>query len=265
MAITEARVSKETLEDEYLKQRLSLQAMAKVRHCSYRTIRRHLTNCCIPVRTISEASQGKHLIISELTPEELSSFYYEKGYSQIDIAEQFGVHEDTIRSRMKEYGIITRPKSAPRTRKHIEKRTATITARKLKVLEQIKGLSQRDFELTPDYIVGLTDGEGCFSIYIDFRWNPPVPQCEFNISNKNRQTLHMIKGFFGFGSVCPSGNRARTTCYQYTVGGITKQIALAKFFLEHPLSIRKQAFRAWLRVLNLIAENKHITEEGLRE
>lgn len=263
--ITEATISSQTLDDEYLKQRLSCQSIAKLHNCALGTIRNHLFKYGIPIRSRSEAAIGKYCVATKLTPDQLLHLYWDEGYSQQDIAYQVGVHEDTIRSRMKEWGIPVRPKATPRTERHSAKRTATITQKNLKKLEQIKDLPQRGFGLTPDYIVGLADGEGSFSIYIDFRWNPPIPQCEFSISNTHKLTLHMVKDFFGFGSVCPGGHTRRNVCYNYRVQGIRKQVELAKFFLEHPLSIKQSAFKAWLRVLTLIAENKHVTEEGLRE
>lgn len=266
---TMVRPNKQTLEELYLDKRLSCQSIAKLHNCALGTIRNHLLKYGIPIRSRSEAAIGKHCVATNLTPDQLSHLYRDEGYSQQDIAHQVSAHEDTIRSRMKEWGIPVRPKTAPRTERHSAKRSATITRKNLKTLEQIKDLPQRKFEVTPDYIVGLTDSEGSFSIYIDFRWNPPIPQCEFSVSNTHELTLHMVKDFLGFGFVYPDGHRrdgyTRKACYNYCVHGIRKQVELAKFFLEHPLSIKQSAFKAWLRVLTLIAENKHVTDEGLRE
>ncbi|GAI88553.1 unnamed protein product [marine sediment metagenome] len=48
---------------------------------------------------------------------------------------------------MKEWGIPVRPKTTPRTERHSAKRTATITQKNLKTLEQIKDLPQRELYL----------------------------------------------------------------------------------------------------------------------
>lgn len=41
----------------------------------------------------------------EITPEELKDYYYNKQYSDNDIAELYGVSRTTVQKKRKEYGI----------------------------------------------------------------------------------------------------------------------------------------------------------------
>jgi len=191
--------------------------------------------------------------------------YWRLGLTQAEIAEKYGVDRTTVLRLMKKWNI-------PARKPHeytLQQRINIITKRKAqtrKLLDEVLATESREFRLTPDYIVGLVDGEGSFSICLDFRFSPPSAYCDFSVSNSAREILIAIKDFFGFGLVAVGHSRkGRRTVYSYSVNAIRQQLKLAKFFIEHPLSIKAHAFRCWFRALQLIARNEHRTEQGFRE
>lgn len=269
MTISEATVrpDKQILQELYLDKRLSCHEIAEVYGVNYSVVRNLACKYGISLRSRSEAMIGHHRVGLNLTPDLLSDLYWKEGLSQEDIADKFGVGRDVIFQRMREWDIPRRPSGTLITNQRQKaKRRIAQAQRKLKIFLAMDFPPEKQFNLTPDYIVGLTDGEGCFSIYIDFDATPPVPCCDFSLSNTFREVVYQLKSYFGFGNVCPGAKRIRCKpIYTYYIHNFKDQLKLAKFFLEYPLSIKQSTFKAWFRTLTLIAEHKHVTEEGLRE
>lgn len=199
--------------------------------------------------------------------EELYHLYWEEHLTQNQIAEKYGATTGWVVWKwFKKLNIPVRDVIV----RTLEQRTAIAKKRKRQTLVLLeKALEQREepreFQVTPEYIVGLTDGEGSFSIGLDFRSNPPSAYLDFSIDNTNKPILEMAKEFFGFGSLSPGCQGGNKTCYKYSVRGIRDQLRIAQFFLEHPLFIKAHAFRCWLQALQLIIKNEHRTEQGFRQ
>lgn len=197
--------------------------------------------------------------------EELRHLYWDENKSLADISNSIGIPAEAIRIKMVREGILRRDRNDLSSGK-VKKLRLSNAKRKLKAFEQITLVDealQKRFILSPDYIVGLTDGEGSFSVCIDWRHNPPVPYCAFSIANTYIEILDWVENYFGFGNVY-RGNKNKS-CPAYNAKTFPQCLNIAKFFCEHPPKIRERQFRVWLRALHLIAENNHTTEQGLRE
>lgn len=109
----EKRISKETLTDLYLKQKLSTDAIAKILSCrSHVTILNYLKKYTIPRRS----KLGNRISI-DISKETLSGLYYDKKLTQKQIAHNFGNQSDIgIRRLMRIYNLKPRNNSEANTK-----------------------------------------------------------------------------------------------------------------------------------------------------
>ena len=123
-------------------------------------------------------------------------------------------------------------------------------------------------ELDAQWIVGFTDGEGCFHVGInehpDMKAGYQVLP-EFTVVQHERdvQILHALKRFFGCGVVRSNhGDRMA-----YRVRGIDHLLTtICPFFLKHPLKTKKNVeFRKFRKILLLMEKGRHLEEEGIEE
>lgn len=122
-------------------------------------------------------------------------------------------------------------------------------------------------ELSPDWVVGFVDGEGCFHVGIEAHPEMTtgyqvLPEFVVVQHTRDRQILFALKRFFGAGTV--RKNRDDRDCLR-----IRKLDALnrvCEFFLAHPLKTSKNVeFRKFRRVLILMQRKRHLCREGLLE
>jgi len=122
-------------------------------------------------------------------------------------------------------------------------------------------------ELSPEWVVGFVDGEGCFfigvqrssTVKIGFQVIP-----EFRVVQHMRDIdiLHALKRFFGFGRVC----RNHDDRWEYRVRRLEQVREIARFFSEHQLKTKKRIdARKFAEVLRLMDEGRHLTDPGLKE
>ncbi len=110
--------------------------------------------------------------------------------------------------------------------------------------------------LSPDYICGFVDGEGCFYIL-----NTGRIACEFQISQKDKKILEEIKRFFGCGYIKPKYDKSGT--YVYIVKN-THDLAykIVPFFMRHNLIVKKEQFAKFAEVVSLKSKKLHLTTDG---
>lgn len=122
-------------------------------------------------------------------------------------------------------------------------------------------------DLSPDWVVGFTDGEGCFFVGIN-----PNPQTttgyqvlpEFTIVQHKRdiQVLYALKRFFRCGVVRPNHDDQ----YAYRVRDLKGLRQICDFFLRHPLKTKKRIdFLRFHRVITMMERGDHLRLEGLLE
>jgi hypothetical protein len=130
--------------------------------------------------------------------------------------------------------------------------------------------------LNPDYIVGLVDGEGSFTIYIR---DPKLPRSKkrrvtvepkfyIKLIERDREILDRLQQYFGCGSVYfQKDSRPRHQhCYRYEVynrDDLTKIII--PFFKKHQLQFtsKRNDFDLFCKMMEMINEKEHLNKSGL--
>lgn len=125
--------------------------------------------------------------------------------------------------------------------------------------------------VSADYIVGLTDGEGCFYVNVrdrNSRWTPKV-ETHFYIKLRedNKELLEEVKESFGCGAVYfQKENRPNhSCCYRFEINS-QKDInnVLVPFFENHSLhSPKKKDFEIFRQIVLMVQRGEHKTENGL--
>ena len=122
--------------------------------------------------------------------------------------------------------------------------------------------------LDAQWVVGFTDGEGCF--HIGIAKHPEMKQGfqilpEFTIvqHEKDVKVLYALKQFFGCGVV--RRNHDDRMCWRARkLEHLGNRII--PFFDKHSLKTRKQQdYLVFRRVVLMMLEKHHLTEEGLKE
>ncbi len=122
-------------------------------------------------------------------------------------------------------------------------------------------------ELTPDWVVGFVDGEGCFYVGVN-----PHPEMstgyqvlpEFRIVQHERdiQVLYALKRFFRCGVV----RRNHGDRFELRIRKLSCLEQVVAFFEKHPLRTKKQVdFVKFAKIIRRMVEGRHLTREGLRE
>ena len=131
--------------------------------------------------------------------------------------------------------------------------------------------------LKPDYVVGLVDGEGSFTVYIR---NPDEeksikrrvkaePRFYLKLVEKDKGILYELEKFFGCGNVYyqKDARRNHQHCYRYEVANRKHlQKIIIPFFERNRLQLasKRKDFKIFCKLLRLMARNKHLTPKGLR-
>jgi len=125
-----------------------------------------------------------------------------------------------------------------------------------------------------NYIVGLTDGEGCF--YVNVR-PPGVKKFNYRVEThfyiKLRRDeyplLKKIQEFFGYGAIYFQKEKRKnhSACYRYEVNNRNDIInKLVPFFKKYPLQGKKQKdFQIFSKIVEIINRNEHLNEKGLEK
>jgi hypothetical protein len=122
-------------------------------------------------------------------------------------------------------------------------------------------------ELSPDWVVGFVDGEGCFHVSVNE--NPKtklgyqvLPEFVVVQHQRDVQVLYALKSFFKCGVV--RKNNGDRWCYR--VRKLECLRAICEFFVKHPLKTKKNVDRIkFCRVVGYMLEGRHLSLEGLLE
>ena len=123
--------------------------------------------------------------------------------------------------------------------------------------------------LDAKWIVGFTDGEGCFHISIN-----KLPEMtlgfqvlpEFRIvqHEKDELVLQKIKEYFGFGNIRINRTDKWGTRKEFRVRGLENLNKIVEFFKQNPLKTEKRKdFNFFAEVIDLMNKKEHLTKEGL--
>lgn len=132
--------------------------------------------------------------------------------------------------------------------------------------------------LTPEYVVGLVDGEGSFTIYVR---NPDVerkvvrrvmvePKFYVKLVERDKDILYALQDFFGVGSVYFQKDTRpnHQHCYRYEVFRWEElQTIIIPFFKQHRLKFasKRHDFEIFCLMMKLLEKGTHRTETGLRK
>jgi len=120
----------------------------------------------------------------------------------------------------------------------------------------------------PQWIVGFTDGEGCFHIGISKNDTYVVGYqvlLEFTITQhkKDEKLLNNIKNYFNCGVV--RFQNEDIMCYRVRNFNHILEIIIPFFEKHHLKTLKYVDFQRFRRVALLIEKNDHLTKEGLEK
>lgn len=128
--------------------------------------------------------------------------------------------------------------------------------------------------VSADYIVGLTDGEGCF--YVGIRYpkrahkTPRVePHFYIKLRGDDLPLLEEVKQSFGCGAIYYQNEKRQnhSACYRFEINALRDlRETLIPFFENHRLHGKKRKeFEIFKSIFKLVEERKHKTSLSLRE
>lgn len=128
----------------------------------------------------------------------------------------------------------------------------------------------------PEYIVGLIDGEGSFTVHIagpqsgsDVKRRAKAePRFYVKLVEKDKTILDNLKEYFGCGNVYFQKDKRpnHQNCYRYEVAGRDDlRKTIIPFFLKHPprFPSKQNDFKIFCDLMEMISKGDHLTEEGL--
>ncbi|MDD5084239.1 MAG: LAGLIDADG family homing endonuclease [Candidatus Moranbacteria bacterium] len=132
-------------------------------------------------------------------------------------------------------------------------------------------------KITPDYIVGLVDGEGSFTVYVKDpdsqkqvkRRTKVEPRFYVKFIEKDKKILYDLKEFFGCGNVYFQKDTRpnHQHCYRYEVANrYDLGTIIIPFFRKNSLRLqsKKGDFEVFCRIFEMIMKNDHLKTSGLR-
>ena len=132
-------------------------------------------------------------------------------------------------------------------------------------------------KISPDYVVGLVDGEGSFTVYVKDpdskkqvkRRTKVEPRFYLKLIEKDKKILDDLKEFFGCGNVYfQKDMRANhQNCYRFEVANRHDlETKIIPFFKRNSLRLRSKSgdFEIFCRIFEMIMENEHFKDSGLR-
>ena len=125
-----------------------------------------------------------------------------------------------------------------------------------------------------NYIVGLSDGEGCFYLLLTERNKIKNPNAHImakshfyiKLRDDDLSVLEKVKEFLGFGFIYFQQEKREnhSPCYRFEVNSNGDKLKLIDFFNKYPLqSPKKQRdFQIFSEVSKMILNREHFTPKG---
>ena len=134
------------------------------------------------------------------------------------------------------------------------------------------GADNQQERLDAEWIVGFTDGEGCFHVSINkipkmsLGWQV-LPEFRIVQNEKDEEVLHKIKDYFGFGDIKTNRKDRHGTRKEFRVRGMDNLKSLTEFFDKHHLRTgsKKKNFEIFAGIINKMDRKEHLTKQGLDE
>ncbi len=130
-------------------------------------------------------------------------------------------------------------------------------------------------KINPNYIVGLVDGEGSFTVYVNLNKNKSrrvrvEPKFYVKLIEEDRDILYQLQKFFGVGSVYFQKDTRpnHKNCYRYEVYNRDDlNRVIIPFFTKHHLkfSSKKGDFKIFCKLMKMINNEEHLKDIGLKK
>jgi hypothetical protein len=131
-------------------------------------------------------------------------------------------------------------------------------------------------QLPPEYVVGVVDGEGSFTVYVrnseseKSRTRRVVVEPKFYIKliERDKKILESIQSFFGCGSIYAQRDSRHNhqDCFRYEVFRRDDLVnVIIPFFKKHKLRFvsKQNDFVLFEKMMNIIEAKGHLTKRGL--
>ena len=129
--------------------------------------------------------------------------------------------------------------------------------------------------VSADYVVGLTDGEGCFYVNVSKMssytsgWRVQL-HFHLKLQEVDKPLLEKVQNTLGCGGVYFQNEKRKnhTQCYRYTVGSTQDILTkIIPFFQRHTLQTtsKRKSFELFCQIANLVRQNKHLDVKGIKE
>ena len=119
--------------------------------------------------------------------------------------------------------------------------------------------------LAPNWVVGFTEGEGCFRVSINRQpkmstgWQV-LPEFRVVQHKRNKTTLKKLQNFFGTGDVVVNHG----TRLELRIRKLSDLKKVVAFFEKQPLhTTKKSDFRIFAQIIAMMERREHLTHEGL--
>ena len=135
---------------------------------------------------------------------------------------------------------------------------------------------ERLLKLTPDYVVGLVDGEGYFSVSVSRDLSKTYKSLRVRIvfgldlKEDDGQILNRLRDFFNCGNLSRKIDNRPTFSNQvrYQVKNYPDiKTKIIPFFQKHPLLFesKRKAFERFVDIAQRFEAKKHLTDDGFEE
>lgn len=120
--------------------------------------------------------------------------------------------------------------------------------------------------MKPDYVTGLTDGEGCFNVGIRYPKGPfktirVEPHFYIKLRGDNLPLLEEVKKTLKCGAIYYQNEKRpnHSACYRYEVDNIRDQKEiLIPFFKKYPLlGVKRKDYLLFKQIVELVYQKKH--------
>ena len=122
-------------------------------------------------------------------------------------------------------------------------------------------------ELSPDWVVGFVDGEGCFHVSLNCHEEMTLgyqvlPEFVVVQHERDVQILYALKRFFGAGVV--RRNHGDRQCLR--IRKMDALLRVCEFFMAHPLKTKKNVdFVKFRKIIQIMSAGRHLEVGGLLE
>ncbi len=157
----------------------------------------------------------------------------------------------------------------------MNKTTRSQLSHSTETLNNIECSGRTKLEVSVDYIVGLTDGEGCFYVNVSdsIRYKSGARvglNFHIKLSAKDYNLLMKVKRTLKCGNVYYQKEKRKnhTQCYRYTVSSHKDIIdIIIPFFEKHSLESdsKRKSFQLFCKISKKVKDGEHLTKLGIKE